>query len=55
MKAESKSAIFNKRRIARRASGIVGTIIHTGTYLVEVIGNRPRNQIEIVGQIPSHF
>jgi len=42
-------------RIARRASGIIETIIHLSSYLVEVIGNHPRNQIEIVGQILSHF
>jgi hypothetical protein len=41
--------------MARRALGIVETIIHLTTYLVEVIGNHPRNQIEIVGQILSHF
>ncbi len=37
--------------IARRASGIVETIIKGSRYLVEVMdtGNHPRNQIEIVG------
>ena len=39
----------------RRALGIVATIIHTAIYLVEVIGDHPRNQTEIVGQILSHF
>jgi hypothetical protein len=29
--------------------------MHLATYLEEVIGNHPRNQIEIVDQILSHF
>ena len=47
---------INKGQIARRALGIVAEIVmHPAAYLVEVRGNHPRIQIEIVDQILSHF